>query len=70
MPIYHIPIIYKRVETFSVIADSLEEAMVKSAKEFLVIPDESYLEDSFEFDEIIFEDYPEQVDTQKVFNQI
>lgn len=70
MPKYRIPIVYQRMETFEVEADSLEEAMIKSAKDFLAIPDEKYLEDSFEFDEIIYDEYKEKVNITKVFNNI
>lgn len=71
MKTYNIPIIYKRVDTFDIEAENLEEAMEKALKEFLSIPDDNYLDDSFEFDSII-EEYGENFNTetveQKVFN--
>lgn len=66
---YNIPIIYQRVSNHSVQANSLEEAMVIALKEFLAIPDDDYLADSFEFDSVI-EDYQEEFDTEKVEQKV
>ncbi len=63
MKTYNIPIIYQRVETMTVEADSLQDAMTKALDEFLSIPDEKYLDDSFEFDTVI-EDYQEDFNTE------
>ena len=60
---YKIPIIYERCETFSVEASSLQEAVRKALKEFLSIPDEKYLDDSFRIDDVV-EEYEEPYDVQ------
>lgn len=57
---YDIPIVYQSVMTMSVEADNLEEAVTKALKEFLSIPDDNYLQDSFEIDGILEENYPDE----------
>lgn len=64
MKTYEIPIIYQRVDTFNIEASSLQEAMTEALKEFLKIPDDKYLDDSFEFDTII-EEYNEDFNINK-----
>lgn len=58
--IYKIPIIYQRIETFEVEADNLQDAVNQALKKFMSIPDEAYLEDSFEVDGIIKDNYPDE----------
>jgi len=65
MKTYNINIIYKRVDEFEVNANNLEEAMEKALKTFLSIPDDKYLDDSFEFDSII-EEYDEEYNIEKI----
>jgi hypothetical protein len=47
------------MKRYEVEADSLEEAVVKSLKQFLSEPNDSYLCDSFEIDGIIEDEYPD-----------
>lgn len=66
---YSIPIIYQCSERFDVEADSLQEAVEKALKEFFSIPDDKYLDDSFEIDSIVYDDYPdEELDMDKAIN--
>ena len=68
---YKIPIVYQRMETFEVEAENLQDAIEKALKTFLVIPDEHYLEDSFEVDGIIEDNYPdEDFDMSKAMENI
>ena len=60
MKTYTIPIIYQRCENFTIEANSLQEATEKALNEFLSIPDDSYVEDSFEIDNIIHDNYPDE----------
>jgi predicted membrane protein len=65
---YRIPIKYSRVEYIEVEAENLQTAVENSLKEFLSIPDEDYLDDSFDIDDIyIQENYPnEKIDYKKL----
>jgi hypothetical protein len=58
--IYKIPIVWESYGVFNVEADSLEEAVTEALRKFLSIPDENYIDDSFEIDEIIKENYPNE----------
>lgn len=68
--IYSIPIIYQRCDDFVVEADNLQEAVEKALKVFLSIPDENYLDDSFEVDTIIAENYAEEYDVEQAIQKI
>lgn len=68
MKTYKIPIIYQRCEEFEVEASSLQEAVQKALQEFLSIPDDHYIEDSFEIDGIVEDNYNETYSIEKVFN--
>lgn len=57
---YHIPICWKSYERFDVNAENLQEAVEKALKLFLSIPDSQYIEDGFEIDAIIEEEYPDE----------
>lgn len=57
---YKIPITWQSYEVFSVEAENLQEAVEKALKEFLTIPDDKYLQDSFEIDNILEDDYPNE----------
>lgn len=69
---YKIPIYWESYIRIEVEAENLQEAAEKALKQFLAIPDDNYLEDSFEVDnQIIEEDYPEEsLDYEKLFNSI
>lgn len=69
--IYEIPIIYQRIEKFNVEANSLHDACVKALKEFLSTPDDNYLQDSFELDNILEDNYPDEpFDIIQIYNDI
>ena len=69
--IYKIPITWQSYETFEVEADSLEEAVEKGLKQFLSIPDDKYINDSFEVDGIVRDDYPnEDFDINKIIQKL
>jgi hypothetical protein len=57
---YKIPITWQSNNVFDVEATSLEEAVTKALRKFLSELDENYIEDSFEIDRIIEEDYPNE----------
>jgi hypothetical protein len=65
---YNIPITFQSYTIFNIEADSLQEATEKAVKTFLSIPDENYLDDSYEVDETsLQENYPtESVDVNKI----
>ena len=71
MKTYKIPITcesYKRIE---VEADNLQEAMIKALKQFLSEPDDTYLEDSFEIDNILEDEHPEEdYDLQQIYDNL
>ena len=67
MASYKIPIIYQRREYIEVEADNLQTAVKNALDEFLSIPDDKYLEDSFEIDDVFLkENYNEKVDYKKL----
>jgi hypothetical protein len=55
---YSIPIVWQSYKRYKVKANSLQEAAEIAIKQFLSEPDETYIEDSFEVDEIIHDEYP------------
>lgn len=57
---YNIPILWQSYKVYTVEADNLQDAVDKSLKQFLSEPDENYINDSFEIDDIIHNDYPEE----------
>lgn len=69
---YDIPIVWQAMRTYSVEADSLQEATTKALKQFLSEPDEEYMNDSFELDqEDLSESYPdEKLDYIKLYDDI
>jgi len=68
---YDIPITYQCLQTVSVEADNLEQAVILALKQFLSEPDENYLCDSFEIDSIIEDSYPlEDYNYTRVWNSI
>lgn len=60
MKTYNIPILWQSYMRVEVEADNLQEATEQALKKFLAIPDDNYLDDSFEVDEIIFEEHPDE----------
>lgn len=68
---YNIPIIWQSYKIIPVQAESLEKAVKLALKQFLSEPDDLYIEDSFEIDEILYDDYPdEDFDLNKILQEI
>jgi hypothetical protein len=57
---YNIPIRWESYKRISVEAENLQSAVYLALKQFLAEPDELYINDSFEIDEIVEEDYPDE----------
>lgn len=57
---YKIPIIYQSIETFEVEAEDLQSAVYQALKIFLSTEDNTYIEDSFEIDSIVDDEYPDE----------
>jgi len=59
---YTIPIVWQTWKTFEVDANNLQEAVQKALSQFFSEPcsDGNYLEDSFEIDGIIEDNYPDE----------
>lgn len=71
MKTYNIPVLWQSYKRYSVKAESLEEAVELALKKFLKEPDDNYLDDSFEIDDILGDDYPdEEFDLNKVLQKI
>ncbi len=68
MATYKIPIVYQCIDYIEVDADNLQQGVENALNEFLSIPDDKYLEDSFEIDTTyINENYPnEKLDYTKL----
>jgi hypothetical protein len=68
---YKIPIRWESYRRIKVTAENLQSAIELALKQFLAEPDELYLEDSFEIDDILEEDYPEEdYNLQQIYNNI
>ena len=68
MKTYKIPIRWESFERFEVEAENLEGVVTKALGKFFNIPDNKYIEDSFQIDSGVEEDYPdEDFDLGKVF---
>lgn len=67
---YSIPIIWQAWRRYDVEADSLQEAVTKALKQFLSEPDDEYLDDSFEIDSIVEEEYEESYDLKQVLDDL
>lgn len=68
---YSIPITWESYQRFDVESENLQEAVQEALKQFLSIPDESYLEDSFQIDESIEYNYPdEKFDLDKITERL
>lgn len=71
MKTYNIPIVWQSYKRIPVQAGSLQEAVKLALKQFLSEPDELYLDDSFEIDEIIKEEHSDEtLDLNKIYNQL
>lgn len=57
---YSIPIIWESYKRYDVEAENLQEAVEKALKNFLAEPDDHYIEDSFQIDDIIYDEYPNE----------
>ena len=69
--IYDIPIIWQSYKNYKIEAENLEKAVELALKQFLSEPDDKYIDDSFEVDSIIHEDYPEEkLDLNKIYYKI
>lgn len=67
---YNIPIVWQSYKRIPVQAENLEEAVKLALKQFLSEPDDLYIEDSFEIDEIIYEETDESFDIHKIYKQL
>jgi hypothetical protein len=64
--IYSIPISWESYRRVEVKADNLQEAIIKGLKQFLSEPDDEYIDDSFDIDDIIHEENPEESFSWKI----
>jgi hypothetical protein len=72
MKTYKIPIVWQSYKYYEVEAENLQEGIIKAMKQFLSEPDDSYLDDSFQFDEDSLEEsYPEEeFNTKEIYNSL
>lgn len=71
MKIYKIPIVWESYKRYEVEADNLQEAVTKALKIFLSEPDDNYMDDSFDIDNFILEEHPEETfDIEKSIEEI
>ena len=57
---YEIPITWQSYKTYNVKADTLQKAVEIALEQFFKEPDDNYIEDSFEIDEILKDNYPDE----------
>ena len=68
---YKIPIIWQSYKHYEVEAENLQEGIIKAMKQFLSEPDDSYLDDSFEIDNILEDEYPEEeYNLQQIYDNL
>lgn len=67
---YSIPIRWESYKRYKVEAENLQEAVEKALKQFLSEPDDNYIGDSFEVDEIIYEEVNENFDIHRAIKNI
>ena len=71
MKTYKIPIRWESYKRIEVEADNLQSAIHLALKQFLSEPDDLYLEDSFEIDNILEEEYPEEdYNLQQIYDNL
>lgn len=69
--VYDVPIVWQSYKNYKIEADNLEEACILALKQFLSEPDDNYIDDSFEIDNIIYDNYPEEkLDLLKIYSKI
>lgn len=66
MKTYKIPIRWESYKKIEVEAESLQSAIYLALKQFLSEPDDLYLEDSFEVDDVLEDEYPEEIYNLKI----
>ena len=57
---YSIPIVWESYKRVDVEAENLQSAVYLALKQFLSEPDETYICDSFEIDDIIEDEHPDE----------
>ena len=71
MKTYKIPIRWESYKRIEVDADNLQSAIYLALKQFLSEPDDLYLEDSFEIDNILEDEYPEEeYNLQQIYDNL
>lgn len=66
MKTYKIPIRWESYKRIEIEAESLQSAIYLALKQFLSEPDDLYLEDSFEVDDVLEDEYPEEIYNLKI----
>ena len=68
---YSIPIVWESYKRIEVEAENLQEGVKKALKQFLSEPDEEYINDSFQIDEILRDECPdEDFDINQILEEI
>ena len=68
---YSIPIRWEGYKRIEVKAENLQSAVYQALKQFLAEPDETYINNSFEIDDIIYEEVPdEDFDIHKIYQNL
>jgi len=68
---YSIPIYWESYKHYVVEAENLQEAVTKAVKQFLSEPDDNYISESFQIDESIDWDYPdEEFDINETYKEL
>jgi len=68
---YSIPIYWESYKHYVVKAENLQEAVTKAVKQFLSEPDDNYISESFQIDESIDWDYPdEEFDINETYKEL
>ncbi len=71
MKTYKIPIRWESYKRIEVEADNLQSAIYLALRQFLSEPDDLYLEDSFEIDNILEDEYPEEeYNLQQIYDNL
>ena len=71
MKTYKIPIRWESYKRIEVDADNLQSAIYLALRQFLSEPDDLYLEDSFEIDNILEDEYPEEeYNLQQIYDNL
>ena len=71
MKTYKIPIRWESYKRIEVHADNLQSAIYLALRQFLSEPDDLYLEDSFEIDNILEDEHPEEeYNLQQIYDNL